>query len=115
MRQHSITPIGRHDTDADILRIADTIQMRVVHGARVERRNLVIIQIRRDKRLGREYVLDDADMILTNALALQPFAVRPGVGAGCSHRQGIVTEKFQVIRNIDRTAAELATHLGNQE
>ena len=81
----------------------------------MKRRDLVVVHVGRNKRLRREAVLDLADMLLRQAQFFETISVRLVVLANRGHDQRIAIEHLETVGNIAGTAAELASHVGDQK
>ena len=68
MRHHTVTSVGRHNANSDVVRILDGVQMRHIHGARMERRDLIVIEVGGNEGLGGEMFIHLADVATSHAL-----------------------------------------------
>ena len=64
MIEHALPPIGRDQSQLHAARIDHAIQVRMIHRARMKRRDLVGIQVGGDVGLRRELAIDGAYMLL---------------------------------------------------
>src|SRR5690625_5045837 len=87
----------------------------MVHCARMKRRNLIIVQIRRDIGLGRISTVDGLDIFPADAVVIHPLGIGLEVTADRPHGNAITAQKSQRIRNIPGATAKFTTHLRNQK
>ena len=83
--QHAFAAVGGDNTNryTVIRRHLDAVRM--VHGARMERRDLVGIEVRGDEGLGAMLFRDRHEVFLGHALLLHPVGVRREVHADATH------------------------------
>ena len=76
---HAFSPIRCNDGQSNVLRIVDAIAMCFAHGARMESRNLVVIEVGRDESLGGIAAIYGFDVAGIKAARLQALSIRPKV------------------------------------
>ena len=52
--QHAVAAVRRDDAELHVLRIGDVVQVRMHHRARMERRDLVVVEVGGDEGLRRD-------------------------------------------------------------
>ena len=67
----------------------------MVHGARVERRDLVGIEIGGDEGLGAVFIRNGHEIFFGHPVLLHPLAIRLEVAADAAHRVANVAEQFK--------------------
>ncbi len=90
-------------------------QLRLVHRARVEGGDLVVLQIGGDHRLRGEGIGQHADMLRADAERAQVVQIRAGILADRRHHHRLAAEQLQAVGDIAGAAAEFAAHAGDQE
>src|SRR5713101_7474191 len=113
--QHALAPVGRNDREVRVELRRYFVQMRIIHRSGMEGRDLVVVQVGGDERLGGERIGHLSHAILLDAELLEPLEVQQGVVADGGHRQWIGAEKLQVVGYIAGATAELPPQLGNEE
>ncbi len=115
MAEHAITTIGRNDAQCDVVNARYINALRLKHRARVETRDLVVVEIGRDVTVSRERAGDVCQRIQPNAKARHALTIlRPIV----THRRANdrrSAEQIQRVRDISRTAAKLAAHVFHEK
>ena len=113
--QHAFTAVRSDNTNryTVIRRHLDAVRM--IHGARMERGDLVGIEVRGDESLRAMLVRDRDQVLLGHALLLHPLASTAEIQTDAAHRITDVAEQLQVVRDVARAAAELPAHLGHQK
>ena len=76
--QHAVAPVGRDDAERDAAASPTWFSMRMIHRARMESGDLVVVEIGRDERLRGECA-----RALPHVLLRQPELVKP-VAYGCA-------------------------------
>src|SRR6516162_11390650 len=71
--EHALASIGGHDSEGDAVRLAHAIRVAVLHGAGVERRDLVVIEIGGDEGLRGELAFDHPHVPGGDPGALEPL------------------------------------------
>ena len=112
---HALTSVGSNDAQADVVRVRNMVQVREIHRAGMERRDLVVVQVGGNEGLRRERVGHVAHMRLGQAQFVHAIGVRLIVVADGRHDQRIAAEHFQRIGDISGTTAKLPAHFGYQE
>ncbi len=113
---HPVEAVGADDRELDARRVARVVQVRLHHRARVERRDLVVVEIGRDHRLRRISLGQHANVIAAQAELLEPVEIRLRVErAYRPHDARIAAEQVQRVRDVARAAAEFAAHRRHQE
>jgi hypothetical protein len=115
MIEHALAAIRSDNAKADTDGVADPVFMRVVHGARMERGDLVIGQIGRDERLGRVGASNLADMAAIDAQTAQALAVNLKIIPYRRHDHWLARQQFHRVRDIAGATTKLPTHFRNQE
>ena len=115
MRQHAFTPIRGHDPQRNGLIGTNRILMRMIHGARVEGRDLIVIEIGGDVGLRRIGIRDLEDIALVDPTPFEPTAVGREILAHRPQRPALPTQEAQIVGNVPGTSAELTAHLWNQK
>ena len=89
--------------------------MRVAHRAEVKSRNLVVVQVGGDHRLGSVGILHHAHVAAVDPVTVEPLLVGAEILADRAHRHAIAAEQFEAVGNVARTATELAAHVRRDE
>src|ERR671936_1891453 len=115
MLQHAFLSVGRDDGKARTKLARDVIFVSEIHRSWVERGDLVVVEIGGDESLRGELPRDLLEERRADVEAPQALEIRTAVLADGSHQQRRLAEKLQVVRNVSRRPAELATHLRRQK
>ena len=115
MLEHAFAAVGRDDRQAHVLGVQHAVGVRMVHRARMECRDLVVVQVGGDEGLGGKAAGDGLDVGGGKAVAVQPLGVVGEVLADRCHDQRIAAEQLQVVGNVAGGAAEFAAHFRYQE
>ena len=113
--QHGLPPVRGDDADTDAFRVGHAVQVTVLHCARVEGGDLVVVDVGGYEGLRRELARHVADVAPRNAQGLQVPLVGPEVVADGRHREGFAAQQPQVVGDVAGHAAELAAHFRHQE
>jgi hypothetical protein len=89
--------------------------MRLLHGARVKRPDLVVVQIGGHEALGGVLGFDHAHIIGGNIVITHPLEIGAGIVPHRGHEVSGVAKQPQVIGDVAAAAAELPAHLRHQE
>src|SRR5580658_2925988 len=115
MLDHALAPGGRDDTDGDVVRVADAILLRALHGAGVKRRDLVVVEVGGDERLRRELRFDHPDVVRRYAAVPEPLPVGAEVAPDGGHGAAIIPQEPQVIGDVAGAAAVFAAQLRHEK
>src|SRR5882672_4275906 len=113
--QHPFLSVGRDDRKAGSQLPRDLVFVRLMHRAGMDRRDLVVVQVRRDECLGGERTGYLAHAFEVDAEALEPLEIQQRIVSHRAHDQGFRTQALQVVGDIARTAAELTSEHGNEK
>ncbi len=76
---HALAPVGRHDADGDVVRLAHLVQVRVLHRAGMKGGDLVVVQVGGDEGLRGVLAVDDPHVVVRHAGCAHPLPVRAEV------------------------------------
>src|SRR5262249_47809441 len=93
----------------------DCIFVGATHRTRVKSRDLVVVQVCGDERLGSKRFGDLAHAVQPDTEALEPLEIKQRIVAYRPHHQRILAEELQVVGDVAGATAELASQLGNEE
>jgi hypothetical protein len=113
--QHTLAPVRRNDAQTHILRILDVIRMRVIHGARMESGDLIVVEIGGNESLCREGVRNLANMTLRQLQLVEAIGVGLIIVADGGHDQRLAAQHLQRVRDVAGATAELAAHVRHQK
>jgi hypothetical protein len=89
--------------------------LRMVHGARVEGRDLIGVEVGRDEGLGAVFPFDDRQVLRGDAGLRHPIAIGLEVRTDSPHGIAGFAQQLEVVGDIARTAAKLAPHLRDEK
>ena len=113
---HRGVVVGADDRERDrFLHVLDAQRAGALHRARVERDDLVVVEIGGDEALGGVRVVEDADRVAADAVLVEPGGVGDEVAARGGEDQRIGAEQLQSVRDVAGAAAEELAHLGHVE
>ena len=113
--QHRLAAVRRDDAECRFGDVAHVVLERAHHRARMERGDLVVVEIGRDERLRGVEIGELLDAVEADAAAREVLAVRREILADGRHRQRIGAEQLEVVGDIAGAAAELAAHARHEE
>ena len=113
--QHRIAPIGGDDGQARAHASIDALAVRLHHGAGVESRDLVVVTVGHDHRLGGIGVLRQPDMAGADAQVLQALQVVAAIVAQHGHGQGLTAQQLEAVGDVARASTKIAAQLRHQE
>jgi hypothetical protein len=112
---HSLAPVRRDDAEAHTVDGIDPVQVRGVHRPRMERGDLVVVEIGGDVGLRGVAVGHAGDVAPVDAAAIEPVCVGSKVLTDGRHRQRPATQQVQAVGDVAGAATELPAHLGHVE
>ena len=112
---HPVPAIGRDDAQSHVCGVAHFVAMGEAHRARMERVDLVVVQVRHDEGLSGERAIHRRHVAAVDAALVHPRGVRAEVLADRTHRQRISAEQLQAIGDVAGAAAKLPTHRRHHE
>ncbi len=115
MRAHAFLAVGCDDAKADVGHVGHTALMRIVHGARVKRRDLVVVEVGDDERLPRVRAGHVSHAVDRDAERREPLLVLDAVVADGRHHDGLAADLLQVVGDVARASAPLPAHLADLE
>ena len=115
MLDHALAPVGRDDGELHAVGIADAVHLGVGHRARVECRDLVVVDVGGDEGLRGELPVEDAHVPRGEPEVLQALRVGREVVADRGHDLRLLAQELQVVGDVARGAAELAPQVGDHE
>lgn len=115
MLQHAFLAVRRDDRNTDVPVAGHIVFMRVVHGTRVERGDLVVVEVRGDERLRGVFMPDLLDVALAQAALLDPFGVGFEILPRCGHDLAITAQQVQVVGDIAGASPEFTANLRHHE
>ena len=113
--QHAVAAVGGDDAELGVLNVANGIEVGMVHGARMEGGDLVVVQVGGDEGLGGKAAGHLPHMIGGKAKLLEAVHVGGGVVADSGHDAGFAAQQLEVVGDVAGAAAELAAHVRHQE
>ncbi len=87
----------------------------MLHGARVEGGDLVVLQVGVDEARRGEVAVDDLDAVGVDPLAFEPGAILGEVLADGADDLGLLAEQGEVVGDVGRRAASEPLHRVDQE
>ena len=110
VRAHPVATVRGDDAKRDAFDVADAVLVREVHRARVERSDLVVVEVRDDVGLRRVAAGHGAHAVGGDAEPGEAVAVRTVVVAGRRHDDRRAAQRLQVVGDVAGAAAPLAAH-----
>jgi len=93
----------------------DAVQVGLHHGTGVERRDLVVVPIGHDHRLGGVYILHAADKAGVDAELLQSRQVFAAISAQHGHGQRVASQQLEAVCDIASASSKVAAQCGNEK
>ncbi len=118
MLDHAVAAVRRDGADLDRALVGllhDVLGMGEAHRARMERGDLVVVQVGGDVGLGGVAVRHHLEELARDAVLVHPGFIGAEVMADGGHGQGIAAQQAEVVSDIAGGAAEFAAQLGHQE
>lgn len=115
MSQHRVPSVRCHDGDADVVPPWNVGQVGLLHGARVEGGDLVVVGVGDDHRLRGVGVGHLQHLPGVDAQAVEPVEVSLAVVAHRGHHHRLAAERGQRVGDVAGAASELAAQRRHQE
>jgi hypothetical protein len=112
---HAFAAVRRNDAELCRLGMFHLVQMRKAHCARMESRDLVVVEIGGDESLRRKSARHMAHVRTRQAELVKTIEVRGRIVAHRRHDQRFTAEQHQVVGDIAGATAVFAAHFRDQK
>ena len=113
--QHRFAAVRGDDAEPDVVARRAPRDVRLLHRARMEGRDLVVVTVVHDHGLRGEAVVDLPHELGTDAQRAQPLQIVAAVAADRRHRQRLAAERVEAVGDVARAPAEVAPQGRHQE